>query len=178
MTKFDFSEEELQLNKKGMLSSRQKGVLKAMAGSLRSSWRSGIWVILFFMGLGTCIISASFLRGMDMEKLRVMGPQMLIGLCFAVFAVFAIIAFGVFTSYRQAAKLEIAPVLVAEGVISHGRDSSANSGITSHYVYFGKKRFSFPSDMSRTFSEGATFRVYYCKVGQIELIMSFEKLFN
>ncbi len=176
MTKFDFSEEELQLNKSGVLSSRQKGVLKSMAGSMRSSWRSGIWVILFFLGLGTCIISASFLQGMDKEKLRVMGPQLLIGLCFAVLAVFAITAFGIFTSYRQAAKLESAPVLVAEGVISHGRDYSANSGITSHYVYFGKKRFSFPDEMSRTFPEGATFRIYYCKIGQIELIMSFEKI--
>jgi hypothetical protein len=175
MTKFDFTEEELQLNKKGILSSKQKGVLKSMAGSMRSSWRSGVWVILFFLGLGTCIMSATFLQGMDMEKLRTRGPQLLIGLCFAVFAVFAITAFGIFTSYRQAAKLESASVLVAEGVISHGRDYSANSGITSHYVYFGKKRFSFPNDMTRTFSKGSMYRIYYCKVGQIELIMSFEK---
>lgn len=176
MTKFDFSEEELQLNKKGVLSARQKGVLKATAGSLRSSWKGGIWVILFFLGLGTCIMSALFLQGMDKEKLRVMGPQILIGLCLTVLAVLAITAFGIFISYRQAAKLESAPVLAAEGAISHGRDYSANSGITSYYVYCGKKRFSFPSDMGRTFSEGATFRIYYCKVGQIELIMSFEKI--
>jgi hypothetical protein len=101
---------------------------------------------------------------------------MAVGLCFSVFAVFVFTVLSNFLSRRQAAKLEEAPLLSAEGVISHDSDYSSNSGITSHYVYFGKKRIVFPDDMSRVFPEGATFRVYYCKVGQIELIMSFERL--
>jgi hypothetical protein len=176
MTKFDFTEEEVQLNKKGTLSQRQKEVLKAMAHSIRASSKSGVWVILFFLALGLCVTGAVFLQGMDARRLPTLGPQMAVALCFSVFAVFVITALSVFISKRQAAKMEAAPLLFAEGVIRHDSDYSQNSGIKSYYVYFGKKRFSFPDGMSRIFPDGATFRIYYCKVGQIELIMSFEKI--
>jgi hypothetical protein len=176
MTKFDFTLEELESNKKGVLSQRQKEVLKATAHSIRASSRSGVWVILFFLVLGLCITLAVFMQGMDARNFRTLAPQMFIGLCFAVFAVFVITALGILFSRRQAAKLEVAPLLFVEGFVSLDSDYSPNSGVTSHYVYFGKKRFSFPDDMSRVFPEGAKFRIYYCKVGQIELIMSFERL--
>jgi hypothetical protein len=173
---FDFTEAEVISNRNGVLSQRQKEVLKATAHGIRASSKSGVWVILFFLALGLCITLAVFLQGMDARSLRTLAPQIVIGLCFAVFAVFVITALGIFFSRRQAAKLEMAPLLSSEGIVSHDSDFSPNSGITSHYVYFGKKRFSFPDDMSRVFPAGATFRVYYCKVGQIELIMSFERL--
>jgi hypothetical protein len=176
MTKFDFTGEELEANKKGVLSPRQKQVLNATAHGMRASWKSGVWVILFFLALGSCIILAMFIQSMDMRNFRTLAPQMVIGLCFAVFAVFVITAFGIFFSRRQAAKLEVAPLLSAEGIIRHDSSYSSESGFTSYYVYFGKKRFSFADEMNRVFPEGATFRIYYCKVGQIELIMSFERL--
>jgi hypothetical protein len=176
MTKFDFTEEELKSNKKGVLSPRQKQVLKSMSHGIRASWKSGVWVILFFLVLGLCITLAVFLQGMDARSLRTLAPQMVIGLCFTVFAVFVITALSVFFSRRQAAKLEVAPLLSAEGIIRHDSSYSEQSGFTSYYVYFGKKRFSFPDDMSHVLLEGAKFRIYYCKVGQIELIMSFERL--
>jgi hypothetical protein len=174
--KFDFTDEELQLNKKGVLSSRQKQVLKSMAGSMRSSWKVGLWVIPFFLMLGICIEGAVFMQGMDAERLRVLGPQMLVGLCFAVAAVAVVVGLGVLVSFKQSARLEKAPLLSAEGVISHDSEYAPSAGFRSYYVYFGKKRFSFPDEMDRTFPEGSTFRIYYCKVGQIELIMSFERL--
>lgn len=179
MTKFDFTEAELISNRNGILSQRQKEVLKATAHGVRASSKSGVWVIGFFSALGLCIILAMFLQsmqGMDARNMRVLIPQMAIGLCFSVFAVFVVTVLSVFYSRKTAAKLEAAPLLSAEGVISHDTDYSANSNIKSYYVYFGKKRFSFPNDMSRVFPEGAKFRIYYCKVGQIELIMSFEKM--
>ena len=176
MTSFDFTEEEVQLNKNGILSSRQKEVLKATAGGIRASSKGGIWVILFFVVLGLCIIVATFMQGVDARRLQTLGPQMAIGLCFTVFAVFVITALSVLYSRQQAAKLEVAQLLSVEGIISHDSNYSMESGFTSYYVYFGKKRFSFADDMSGIFPEGAKFRIYYCKVGQIELIMSFEKL--
>ena len=173
---FDFTEAEVISNRNGVLSPRQKEVLKATAHGIRASSKSGVWVILFFLVLGLCITLAVFLQGMDARNLRILGPQMVIGLCFAVFAVFVITALGIFLSRRQAAKLEVAPLLSAEGIVRHDSSYSVESSFTSYYVYFGKKRFSFLDDMSRSFPQGATFRVYYCKVGQIELIMSYEKI--
>ena len=174
--KFDFTEEEVQLNKKGILSQRQKGVLKAMARGIRGSSKSGVWLILGFMVLGLSIIIPLNLQGLNERSLPVLGPQLVAGLCFTVFAIFAVIALSLFTSRRQAAKLEVAPVLSAEGVISHDSDYSSSGSFRTYYVYFGKKRFSFPDEMERVFPEGSTFRIYYCKVGQIELIMSFERI--
>jgi hypothetical protein len=174
--KFDFTVEELESNKKGVLSPRQKQVLIATAHGIRASWKSGVWVILFFLALGSCIILAMFIQSMDARNFRALALQMAAGLCFAVFAVFVIIVLGIFLSRRQAAKLEAAQLFSAEGVIRHDSSYSDQGGFKSYYVYFGKKRFSFPDDMSRVFPEGAEFRIYYCKVGQIELIMSFERL--
>jgi hypothetical protein len=153
--KFDFTEEEVQLNKKGILSQRQKGVLKAMAHGIRGSSKSGVWLILGFMVLGLGIIIPLNLQGLNERSLPVLGPQLVAGLCFTVFAIFAVIALSLFTSRRQAAKLEVAPVLSAEGVISHDSDYSSSGSFRTYYVYFGKKRFSFPDEMERVFPEGS-----------------------
>lgn len=174
--KFDFTDEELQLNKKGLLSEKQKQVLKAMAYSIRRSSISGLWFMLFFLALGTCITGAVTLSARDSRNFQIVGLQTVAALCFAVVAGLTIYSISIFFSYRRAAKWEVAPLLSAEGIISHGSDYSSNSGLRSYYVYFGKQRFSFPDEMNRTFPEGSTFRIYYCKVGQIELIMSFERL--
>ena len=147
-----------------------------MAYSIRSSSKSGVWLILGFMILGLGIIIPLNLQGLNERSLPILGPQLVIGLCFTVLAIFAVIVFMLFNSRRQAAKWEAASVLSAEGVISHDSDYAPSAGFRSYYVYFGKKRFSFPNEMNRTFPEGSTFRIYYCKVGQIELIMSFERL--
>ena len=176
MTKFDFTEEELRLNKTGVLSKRQQGVVKAMAHSLRSSSKSGVWLILGFMVLGLSIIIPLNLQGLNARSLPILGPQLVAGLCFTVFAIFSVIVLSLFISHRQAAKWEVAPVLSAEGIISHDSDYAPSAGFRSYYVYFGKKRFGFLDEMDRTFPEGSTFRIYYCKVGQVELIMSFERL--
>lgn len=174
--KFDFTDEELRSNKNGILSPRQKGVLKATASGIRTNSKSGVWIILFFLALGACIILAMFIGTMDKQRLQVLGPQLLLGLCFTAFAVSIITVLSIFLSRRTADRLESAPLLSAEGIVSHDSDYSVESGIKSYYVYFGKKRFVFADDMSRFFPEGANFRVYYCKVGQIELIMSFERV--
>jgi hypothetical protein len=174
--KFDFTEEELQSNKRGILSQRQKDVLKAMARGIRSSSKSGVWLVLGFMVLGLGIIIPLNLQGLNERSLPILGPQLVAGLCFTVFAIFAVIVFMLFNSRWQAGKWEAAQLLSAEGVISHDSDYAPSAGFRSYYVYFGKKRFSFLDEMERVFPEGSTFRIYYCKVGQTELIMSFERI--
>ncbi len=176
MTKFDFTEEELKLNRNGVLSQKQKQRMVAMAHGIRSSSKSGVWIILGFMFLGLCIMLAMFLQTMDSRTLQTLVPQMLGGLCFTVFAVLAMIALSLFVSSRQAAKLEAAQALSVEGVVWHDSSYSQQGGFTSYYVYFGKKRFAYADDMSHVFPEGAKFRVYYCKAGVVEFILSHEKL--
>lgn len=176
MTKFDFTEEELQSNKKGVLSPKQRRLLDAMAGATRKDSKNGVWIILGFLALGLYIIVPLTMQGLDARSLQTLGPQMLAGLCFTLVAVLAMIALMLFVSRRQAAKLESAQLLSVEGVVRHDASYSEQGGFTSYYVYFGKKRFAYADDLSRIFPEGAKFRVYYSKAGQIELIMSYEKL--
>ncbi|MCE9647700.1 MAG: DUF3592 domain-containing protein [Chloroflexi bacterium] len=173
---FEFTEEELKSNRNGFLSPRQKELLSTMAGSVRGSSKNGVWVILGFMMLGLCILLALFLPTLNARNLQTLGPQMAAGLCFTVLAVLAMIVLSLFISNRLAARLESAEVLTAEGIVRHDSSYSSQAGFTSYYVYFGKKRFAFADDMNSVFPDGARLRVYYTKAGQIELIMSFEKL--
>jgi len=175
MPRFEFSDEELNSNRNGFLSARQREMTAALAQGIRSSSRSGVWVILGFMLLGLCIIGALALQSFDARRMATLGPQYILGLCVTVVAVFGMIALSLFLSNRQADKLAVAQVLAVEGVVRHDSDSSS-SGFTSHYVYFGQKRFAYGDDLSNIFPEGARFRVYYCKAGRMEMILSFERL--
>jgi hypothetical protein len=61
-------------------------------------------------------------------------------------------------------------------MVRFNQDSSGDSGITSYYVFIGKKRFTFGDDMSGVFKEGEKYKVYYCKSGVYEFVMSYEPL--
>ena len=60
--------------------------------------------------------------------------------------------------------------------VRHDYDSSGESGITSYYVFVGKKKFTFGDEMSAVFKEGEKYKFYYCKAGLYEFVMSYERL--
>ena len=64
----------------------------------------------------------------------------------------------------------------ASGNIRFDRDSSGESGIASYYVFVGKKRFTFGDEMSLVFKEGEKYKVYYCKSGIYEFVLSLEQV--
>jgi len=49
---------------------------------------------------------------------------------------------------------------------------------TAYYVFVGKKKFAFGEDMSHNFKEGEKYKVYYCKAGVFEMVLSLEKVEN
>jgi hypothetical protein len=55
-------------------------------------------------------------------------------------------------------------------------DEESGEGGTAYYVFVGKKKFAFGEDMSRTFKEGERYKVYYCKSGVYEMVLSLEKV--
>ncbi|MFN8411918.1 MAG: hypothetical protein U0Z26_05980 [Anaerolineales bacterium] len=176
MRYFDFTEEELNSNRNGFFSPKQKEMFATMAAASRQHPRSGVWVILGFAGLGTCILLALFLTTANARTLQTLGPQILVGLGFAFVAIFVMIALMFFLSNRQAALFEEAQLFSVEGVVRHDSSYSEQGGFKSYYVYFDKKRFAYADDLSKVFPEGKRFRVYYGKAGKVELIMSYEKL--
>jgi len=93
-----------------------------------------------------------------------------------VLLILGILALTIFLNYRNANKLENSVLSSASGAIRFDQDSSGNSGITSYYVFVGKKRFSLGEDMSAVFKEGEKYKFYYCKSGVYEFVMSYEQV--
>ena len=103
-------------------------------------------------------------------------PVNLIVLIGMVPLILGILALVIFLNYRSANKLENAVISSVSGPIRFDQDSSRSSGITSYYVFVGKKRFTFGDDMSAVFKEGEKYKFYYCKSGVYEFVMSYEQV--
>jgi hypothetical protein len=173
---FDFIEEDLKLNKRGGLSPRQKEWLKMVARGVRSfSWRSA-FITVGFAFLGLCIILGLSLQNERSRAALFSSPVNLIVLIGMVPLILGILTLAIFLNYRNANKLENSVLSSASGAIRFDQDSSGKSGITSYYVFVGKKRFTFADDMSAVFKEGEKYKVYYCKSGVYEFVMSYEPL--
>jgi hypothetical protein len=87
-----------------------------------------------------------------------------------------ILALAIFLKHRSANRLENSVLSSVSGPVRLDYDSSGESGITSYYVFVGKKRFTFGEDMSRVFKEGGNYKFYYCKAGLYEFVMSYEQV--
>lgn len=173
---FEFNEEDLKINKRGQLSPRQKEWLKMIARGTRSfSWKSA-FITIGFAFLGLCIILGLSLQNEDSRTALFSDPMNLVILAGTIPLVMGILALAIFLNYRNANKLENAVLSSASGAVRFDYDSSGNSGITSYYVFAGKKRFTFADDMSTIFKEGAKYKFYFCKSGMYEFVMSYEKV--
>jgi len=175
---FDFTEEDLKSNKRGHVSPRQKEWLQMTArGIRRSSWTS-VYVTVGFMFLGLCIILALYLQNEDSRAALFSNPLNLLVFPATIVAVAGILAFSVWLARRISERLMNAQLQAAEGKIRLDQESGGESGITSYYVFIGKKKFAFSEDMSRVFKEGKKYKVYYCKAGVYEFVLSLEEVEN
>lgn len=173
---FEFTEDDLNFNKRRELSPSQKQWLNSLAGYNRKySWRTAIFMTAFTI-LGLCVIFAMFLMNERARIALFSSPINLVILIAIVPLVLIILALAIFFNYRNAHKLEKAVVSLTSGTTRFDSSFSSNSGITSYYVFVGEKRFTFGEDMSPVFKVGSNYKVYYCKAGLYELVMSYEQL--
>jgi hypothetical protein len=173
---FEFTEEDLKLNKRGQLSPRQKEWLKTVARGVRTfSWKSA-FISIGFTLLGLCIVLVLYLQNEDSRAALFSSRLNLIVLIGIMPLILGILALVIFLNYRNANKLENSMLSSASGTVRLDYDSLGESGITSYYVLVGKKRFTFGDDMSRVFKEGEKYKFYYCKSGVYEFVMSYEQL--
>jgi hypothetical protein len=173
---FEFTEEDLKINKRGQLSQSQKQWLKSIAQGTRSSSWTGLLITLGFAFLGLCIILGLSLQNERSRAALFSDPMNLIVLLGTVPLVLGIFALAIFLNYRRANRLENSALSSVSGSVRHDYDSSGESGLTSYYVFVGKKRFTFGEDMSGVFKEGEKYKVYYCGSGVYEFVMSYEKV--
>jgi hypothetical protein len=147
-----------------------------VARGVRSfSWRSA-FITIGFTFLGLCIVLALYLQNERSRAALFSSPVNLIVLIGMVPLILGILALAIFLNYRNANKLENSVISSASGAVRFDQDSSGESGITSYYVLVGKKRFTFGDDMSAVFKEGEKYKVYYCKSGVYEFVMSYEPI--
>jgi hypothetical protein len=172
---FEFTEEDLNLNKRGLLSLSQKQWLKSIAQGTRSfSWTNS-FITMGFVFLGLCIVLGLSLQNERSRAALFSDSTNLIVLIGIVPLILGILGLAIFLNYRNANKLETAVLSTASGAVRFDEDSSGNSG-TTYYVIVGKKKFKFGDDLSGLFKEGEKYKFYYCKAPFYELVMSYEKL--
>src|SRR5215212_7508327 len=103
---FDFTEDDLKLNKRGQLSPHQQEWLKMVAQGVRSfSWRSA-FISIGFTFLGLCIVLSLSLQNERSRAALFSSPVNLIVLIGMVPLILGILALVIFLNYRNANKLE------------------------------------------------------------------------
>jgi hypothetical protein len=173
---FEFDEEDLKINKRGQLSPSQKEWLKMVGkGGVRVQGFN-VWIAIGFMILGLCLILGLFLQNEDSRAALFANPLNLLIFPVLILVVVGILVLSLLLARWNANKLQNAVLSSVSGNTRLDYDSSGKSGLTSYYVFVGKKRFTFGDDMSSVFKEGEKYKVYYCKAGMYEFVMSYERL--
>jgi hypothetical protein len=173
---FEFNEEDLKFNQRGQVSPRQKEWLKGVASGARSFSWTGAAIIIGFTFLGLCMIIGLSLQNVDSRAALFSNPMNLLMFPVIVLVIAGIIILSIALAYWNANRLENATLLSVSGNTRFDESYSSKSSTRSYYVFVGKKRFAFGDDMSRTFKEGTKYKVYYCKPGMYEFVMSYEKM--
>ena len=174
MNLFDFTEEELKLNRQGQVSSRQREWLNRTARGIRSTSWTSVYVTVGFTFLGLCMILVLYLQNEDSRAALFSNPLNLLVFPVTIIAVAVILTLSILYMRRLANRLAGAQIQSAAGKVR--LDEESGEGGTTYYVFVGKKKFAFGEDMSRVFREGEKYKVYYCKAGVYEMVLSLEKL--
>ncbi len=173
---FEFTEEDLKINKRGQLSPSQKEWLKMVGkGGVRVQGFN-VWIAVGFMFLGLCITLGLYLSNEDSRAALFANPSNLLIFPITIVVVVGILVLSIILARWNANKLGNAVLSSVSGKARLDYDSSGKSGLTSYYVFVGKKRFTFGDDMSGIFKEGEKYKVYYCKAGMYEFVMSYEHI--
>ena len=173
---FEFTEEDLKANKRGQLSQSQKEWLKMIGkGGVRLQ-SFNVWIAVGFMFLGLCITLGLYLSNEDSRAALFANPSNLLIFPIAIVVIVGILVLSMLLARWNANKLQTAMLSSSSGNVRFDRNYSSESNIATYYVIVGKKKFKFADDMSSVFKEGEKYKVYYCRAGMYEFVMSYERL--
>ena len=173
---FDFNEEDLKSNRRGLITPRQREWLAGMGQGVVRVQRFNAWIALGFVMFGSCLIFGLWMSNEDSRRVFLANPVNLFVLPIAVLLVIGIMALSIFFAGRLANKLSTPELKVAEGKVRLDEDNSGNTGGTTFLAYVGRKKFAFGDSISNIFQEEEKYRVYYCKAGILEFVLSYEKM--
>jgi hypothetical protein len=173
---FEFTAEDLAANKRGQLSPGQKEWLKMIGkGGVRMQGFN-VWIAIGFMFLGLCITLGLYLSNEDSRAALFSNPLNISIFPSIILFVVGILVLSILLARWNADKLQNAAISSVSGNVRFDYDPSGQSGITTHFVIVGRKKFKFADDMSYVVKEGEKYRFYYCKAGFYEFVLSFEQI--
>lgn len=173
---FEFTAEDLRANERGQLTDRQRGWLRQMGQGIQSCSMASAPIALGFVLLGLVIMLAMYLQNEDTREMLFANPEILLVLAGAGVIGVAAVGLTVILGRRQAKAVTQAGLKVVQGTVRHDRSYSPGSGITSYHVLIGDQKFSYTDDMSDTFREDKTYRIFFSQSGPYKLIMSYEEV--
>ena len=144
-------------------------------GMQSCSWSSAL-VAVFFLFLGLGITLALYLQNESSRAALFSNPINLIVFPATALLVLGILALSLFLARRQANRIVAAQLQSIDG--NAHLEEKSDDDFTTYLVFIGKKKFTFADDMSNIFREGGKYRVYFCKSGIYEFVLSFEQMNN
>ena len=173
---FEFTEEDLNSNRGGVITPSQKEWLAGMGEGVVRVQRFNAWIALGFVLFGSCLTFGLWMSNEDSRRAFFANRINLFVLPVAVILVIGIMTLSIFFAQRLGNKLSTPELKAAEGKVRLEEDGSGNSGGTTYLVYVGRKKFAFGDDVSSIFQEGEKYRVYYCKAEILEFVLSYEQI--
>lgn len=169
---FEFNEDDLRSNRGGMMSARQREWVEGMADGMRDAGKGGIWIALFFMVLGICMIFGLMILSAGFEGFLQQAPNYWPVLC--VFPiVFGIMGLSRFWAAQRANRLREAPLLSVKGV---AKIEKKRHRYGDYYeVDIAGERFGFGESVGDIFKQGEIYRVYFCNAEYYKLVLGVEK---
>lgn len=144
LTFYEFTDEDLNSNQRGLITPRQRQWVLGMAKGIRASQRGGFPIVIFFMILGFGLVLGMNLSNERARIAFLSDPLNIILLCAAIPVILGIFGLGAFFANRRAAKLERSRLKAAEGVIEWEEESSRVG--PTYFLYVGDAEFNWTFD--------------------------------
>jgi hypothetical protein len=167
---FNFTEDDLRENQRGLISPRQKEWLQMTGRHYCSFARREALITIGSVFLILCFILALVLQDESARAVFFSTPGILV-----LFLIITVLASAIFINYRDMNRLEDSHLSSVSGVV-HLDKSSDEYNNAIYYVFVDTKKFYFGDDVSLIFKEGEKYRVYYCESGVYRPVMSYEQL--
>ena len=176
MSAFDFTAEDVDANRRGTITPRQRARLRGMGRGVSGCSLQGLIGMTVLVVVGGAFLSYGFYSNASTRR-EVFGDPTNLAILLAAFAVpIVVMTIAYLSSRRRAGQLSDAQVRVAEGNATIKQSISPNHGGTTYVVKIGEKKFNFLEEYGTLFKQGAPYRVYYAKAGAYEPILSIEQV--
>jgi hypothetical protein len=172
---YEFTDEELKSNQRGSVSPAQKEMLHQMAVGIRRTQRGTAKVAIIFPLIGLVMILGLSLSNESARAALFSNVINLVVLALLIPLVIVIFWLSIYFADKRADQLAGSRLSRVEGKVSLDETHSSKVGST-YYMIIGKVKFAFPEDVSAIFPENSNFRVYYCEIKMLKLILSYEKM--